>query len=122
MPSDVIDNYIQLGLLVIAVASVFSPVIVTILNNHHNYKVKKLDSINTTKQEVLANFCKTIMKMFNSQYLHRDFYENLNLLYIYFNVDETLVNRIITEDYKDIHQYQKDVTKLMKSLSKQVNK
>lgn len=122
MSNDAINNYIQLGLLVISVASIISPVIVTLINNRHNYKVKKLESINNVKQQVLANFSKTIMKMYNSQYEHRDFHESLNLLYVYFTVDDVLINKILTSKYANIYDFQKDVSKLMKSLSKQINK
>lgn len=115
-----IDNYIQFGLLIITIISIVSPVIVTIINNHHDYKVRISEYNSKIKQEILSEFCSSITKEFNSEYIHKDFYKNLNLLHIYFDVDDTLINKITTNTYDDINAFQKDVTKLMKLLSKQV--
>lgn len=120
MDSSKIDNYIQFGLLIITLVSIFSPIIVTVLNNRYNYKIKKLETVCKIKQEVLSKFSKNVILMFGSNYLEQDFYESLNMLYIYFEVDDSLIAKIIANDYKDILEFQKDITKLMKALSKQL--
>lgn len=105
---------------IIAVASFMSPVIVTLLNNRHNYKVKKLEIDSKVKQDVLSQFSLTVTKEFKNKLVHDDFQQSLNLLYVYFDVDDDLINKITTTNYQDLHQFQKDVTKLMISLSKQI--
>ena len=94
MNTDKIDNYIQICLLIIAFASVFSPVIVTIINSIHDTHVRKLENINKAKQDVLSEFSKNVTSLFGSQYFEAEFYQSLNKLYIYFNVDEKLINKL----------------------------
>lgn len=105
---------------IIAVTSILSPVIVTLINTHHNYKIRRLEIDSKIKQEVLSNFAKSINDNFSSKFVSTDFHKDLNLLFVYFDVDEKLVERIISTDYTDVLKFQKDVTKLMKSLSKQI--
>lgn len=113
-------NYINLGLLIITFTSTFAPVIVTIINNIHDTNVKRLESNNKFKHEVLSNFSLSVTKIFSNHFVNQDFHRDLNLLYIYFNVDNNLINRIMTHEYKDIYDFQNDVTKLMIKLSKQI--
>lgn len=113
-------NYINLGLLIITFTSTFAPVIVTIINNIHDTNVKRLESNNKFKHEILSNFSLSVTKNFSNHFVNNDFHRDLNLLYIYFNVDNNLINRIITHKYKDIYDFQNDVTKLMIKLSKQI--
>ncbi len=113
-------NYINLGLLIITFTSTFAPVIVTIINNIHDTNVKRLESNNKFKHEILSNFSLSVTKNFSNHFVNNDFHRDLNLLYIYFNVDNNLINRIMTHKYKDIYDFQNDVTKLMIKLSKQI--
>lgn len=105
---------------IIAAASFLSPVIVTLINNHHDYKIKKLEFDSKIKQEVLSKFALTVTKEFGSPFVHNDFQESLNLLYVYFDVDDKLINNILYKEHDNINDFQKDVTKFMKYLSKQI--
>lgn len=120
MNNDVIANYIQIGLLIITFASVFSPVIVTILNNLHDTKIRKLELNSKTKQDVLNQFSKSVIKEFNSNFINHDFRNALNMLYVYFDVDDKLIENITSGKHKNVNEFQNDVTKLMKKLSKQI--
>ena len=48
------------------------------------------------------------------------FYQALNKLYIYFDVDDKLVQELIKNNHLKLDLYQKNATKLMKKLAKQV--
>jgi len=116
-----VDNYIQIGLLIIAFASVFSPVIVTIINSIHDTHLKKLENINKVKQEVLSEFSKNVTSLFGSQYYETEFYQSLNKVYIYFNVDEKLINKLITDASKMNNvEFNKLVNQVIRDLSKQL--
>lgn len=121
MNTDKIDNYIQIGLLIIAFASVFSPVIVNIINSIHDTHVRKLENINKAKQDVLSEFSKNVTILFGSQYFETEFYQSLNKLYIYFNVDEKLINKLLTE-HKGMNniEFNKLVSQIIYDLSKQL--
>ena len=121
MNTDKIDNYIQIGLLIIAFASVFSPVIVTIINSIHDTHVRKLENIDKAKQDVLSEFSKNVTSLFGSQYFEAEFYQSLNKLYIYFNVDEKLINKLLTE-HKGMNniEFNKLVSQIIYDLSKQL--
>ena len=121
MNTDKIDNYIQIGLLIIAFASVFSPVIVTIINSIHDTHIRKLENINRAKQDVLSEFSKNVTSLFGSQYFEAEFYQSLNKLYIYFNVDEKLINKLLTE-HKGMNniEFNKLVSQIIYDLSKQL--
>nr|DAU67700.1 MAG TPA: hypothetical protein [Caudoviricetes sp.] len=121
MNTEKVDNYIQIGLLIIAFASVFSPVIVTIINSIHDTHLKKLENINKVKQEVLSEFSKNVTSLFGSQYYETEFYQSLNKVYIYFNVDEKLINKLITDASKMNNvEFNKLVNQVIRDLSKQL--
>ena len=105
---------------IIAVASFMSPVIVTLLNNRHDYKLRKLEVDSKIKQEVLSKFALTVTKNFKDNFVHDDFQESLNLLYVYFDIDDKLIDNIIVKKHNNLNDFQKDVNILMRNLSKQI--
>lgn len=115
-----ISDYIQIGLLIITIISLISLIIVALINNSHNYKIKKLESNNQIKQEILKNFALSVNMEFASNSFKAKFRQDLNLLYIYFKVNDKLVNKILDTDYNNVKDFQTDVTKLMKELAKQI--
>ena len=115
-----LSDWSNIGLLIITFVSIFAPVVVSIINNIHDSKVRKMEINSKIKQDVLYQFSKTIVKEFNPEYVNSDFRQALNLLNIYFNVDNHLVKKIITTKYENINDFQNDVTALMKKLSTQV--
>lgn len=114
------SDWSNIGLLIITFVSIFAPIVVSIINNVHDYRVRKMEMNSKIKQEILSQFSKTILKEFNSDFVHADFRQSLNLLNIYFDVDNNLVDKIISTKYSHINDFQADVTKLMKKLSVQV--
>ena len=63
-------------------------------------------------------FASTIIK--NHDMSSTAFYQALNKLYIYFDVDDKLVQELIKNNHLKLDLYQKNATKLMKKLAKQV--
>lgn len=115
-----LNNYIQIGLLIITFVSLLSPVFVALINNHHNYKIKKLEISSSTKQEVLKQFALSVNLEFVTKSYKASFRQDLNLLYVYFDVNDKLVNKLLNTDYENVNDFQNDVIKLMKDLSKQL--
>lgn len=115
-----IDNYIQIGLLIITFASIISPGIITVINNFHDTKVRRQELNSKIKQEVLNDFSQNINYLNGYKPIPIDFYKSLNLLNIYFDVDNKLIESIMNMDYEDNLLFQREVTLLMKKLSKQI--
>ena len=115
-----IDNYIQIGLLIITLVSVVSPTIATILNNIHDTKIKKLQKDIDIKQEILREFSQNIVYLHGYETAGTEFYKYLNLLNIYFDVDNELLDHIMNTNYSSQKEFQKDVTKFIKKISIQV--
>lgn len=103
---------------IIALCAIASPVIVSFMNNKHDYAIRKLDMINKVKQNVLSDFAKHALGHWDT--ITTSFYSALNQLYIYFEVDEKLLKNITEKHHSNINEYQDDVSKFMKSLSKQI--
>lgn len=120
MQENSINDYIQIGLLIITFVSLLSPVLVAIINNQHNYKIKKLELSSVAKQEVLKQFALSVNLEFITKSYKAKFRQDLNLLYVYFDVNDKLVNKLLSTDYKNVKDFQDDVIKLMKDLSKQI--
>lgn len=120
MTDNEIANYINLGLLIIALTSTFAPIIVTIINNIHDTNIKKLEINSKIKQEILSNFAASINYLNGDFTLGAEFYKNLNLLNIYFDFNNEAITNIANTSYSDVLDFQEDVTELMKDLSKQI--
>jgi len=120
MSDNEIANYINLGLLIIALTSTFAPIIVTIINNIHDTNIKKLEINSKIKQEILSNFAASINYLNGDLTLGAEFYKNLNLLNIYFDLNNEAITNIANTSYSDDFDFQEDVTQLMKDLSKQI--
>ncbi len=116
------DNYIQLGLLLIAITSIISPVIVTILNNNHDYKIKQLERTESVKKELLSKFAKELVHIQN-QNLNDSFLETLNLLCVYFSLgkyEKFYIYKINNSIYDSKEEFQNDMLELMTRLAKQI--
>ena len=116
-----IDNYIQIGLLIITIVSVLSPTIATIINSIHDTNIKKLEINSKIKQEILNSFAEKINYLNGYSSIALEFYKYLNLLNIYFDdVDNEFIEYIAKTQYKGDIAFQRDVNKLMQTLAKQV--
>ena len=105
---------------VIAAASIFSPVIVTLLNNHHDYKVKKLENNSKIQQEILSNFTKYVEYLHGFTHISEATYQYANLLYIYFDVNDELMDKLFNTKFPNHEEFRKAVMELIKDLSKQI--
>lgn len=115
-----IDNYIQIGLLLIAIISIASPIIVSLITSWHDSNIKKLEIDSKIKQEVLKDFTDKVAYLNNYTVSSFDFYKSLYLLNVYFDVDNDLIEQMAKTKYDDNISFQKDVNILMKKLSKQI--
>lgn len=109
-------------LCIISLSAIISPVLVAFLNNWHDYLIKKLENITKVKQDVLSKFANVAFNNWSSDGFNKDFYNALNLLYIYFDIDDELVSNIIENIPNNAVDYQEELAKFMKSLSKQIDK
>lgn len=50
------DNYIQLGLMLISVISIVSPIIVSVIDNIYQFKIKKFENYDLSKIKALETF------------------------------------------------------------------
>lgn len=50
------DNYIQLGLMLISVISIVSPIIVSVIDNNYQFKIKKFENYDLSKIKALETF------------------------------------------------------------------
>ena len=115
------NELVQIGLLIIAIAGIISPVIVSVVNNIYNYRIQKLESISKVKQNILEKFSYYINQRYGcSTYDKDELFRYVNLLYIYFDVDDNLLFKILFSEYDKEELFQEDVRKFFKKLSKQV--
>ena len=84
-----LNDYIQIGLLIIAIISILSPIIVSIINNIYNYNVKKLDMYELQKREILQNFINVAIECFkydNDWRQNKEFVKSLYSLQLISNL------------------------------------
>ena len=105
---------------IIAVASFLSPVIVTLFNNHHDYKVRKLEIDSKIKQEILSNFAKYIEQLYGYEFICEETYQYTRLIYTYFDVNDKLMNKLFNSKFTNHEDFRKATLELMKDLSKQI--
>ena len=85
-------DFSNLILAVVALISLISPIITTLINNHHQLKIKKIDMYETAKRKALQNFIISTEEYFSS---NRDiekliqFNSSINELYIYFSINDS---------------------------------
>ncbi len=107
---------------IIALCAIASPCLVTILNNRHNLKIRRLEINSKTKQEILENFAYYINQVhFCDTVDELELHKYANLLHIYFAFDEMLFEKILNRDYQFDVDFRLDVAKLLNQLAKQIN-
>ena len=106
---------------IIALTSLASPIIIALVNNNHDFKVKELEINSKIKQEILEKFSYYINQKYKYNIVEElELYKNVNLLYIYFEIDEVLLNKILNNHYTEENDFRRDVAIFMKRLSKQI--
>lgn len=123
-----LNDYIQIGLLIIAIISILSPIIVSIINNIYNYNVKKLDMYELQKREILQNFINVAIECFkydNDWRQNKEFVKSLYSLQLYFkSADDKLIKEInqAMENYSDKNKFQTSFVIVISRLSKEIKK
>ena len=114
-----ISDYIQIGLLIIAFTTTFVPAIITVINNIHNSRMRKLEIISEIQQNLLSEFSKQSTRYLENNHFVREFYDSINLLYVYFEVDDKLLEDVINSK-TNRKTFQIAMANFMKDLSKQI--
>ena len=114
-----ISDYIQIGLLIIAFTTTFVPAIITVINNIHNSRMRKLEIISEIQQNLLSEFSKQSTRYLENNHFVREFYDSINLLYVYFEVDDKLLEDVINSKINR-KTFQIAMANFMKDLSKQI--
>lgn len=121
-----IDLTITLSIIIISVTAI-SPIIVAIINNCHQYNVKKLEVFELQKREALENFISTSIDAFNqdSWKYNKEFMKSLYTLQLYFkNANSKLIKEIneLIASNKDIDKFKLTFVKVVTTLSKEIQK
>lgn len=109
-------------LCIIALSAIISPVLVTFMNNSHDYAVRRLELITKNKQDILYNFSKAVNQDFKNNDNVLRLFQAINLLYIYFDVNDKLLEEITDNCSKKQQPFDEDVINFIKDLSKQIDK
>ena len=107
----------------LAVAAIISPILVAVINNHHNYKIRKLELATDKKIENFERLCEHLSIYLNdptdNNYRHYLMWYQKSVIYMSGSTLETMneINRLIEKQQTDIVQ-SKYLTKLCKQLQK----
>lgn len=119
---------------ILLISSVVSPIITTYMNNKHQKELKKIDIYENSKKEALSNFIES------AQLLNYDFTNPENLheycisfdkLFIYFSdisldtikdLEKARVELSKNENQENFKKANREITKIVQVLSKQIAK
>lgn len=107
----------------LAVAAIISPILVAVINNHHNYKIRKLELATDKKIENFERLCEYLniylSKPTDNNYGNYLMWYRKSVIYMSGSTLETMneINRLIEKQQTDIVQ-SKYLTKLCKQLQK----
>ena len=121
-----IDLTITLSIIIIFVTAI-SPIVVTFINNHHQYKIKKLEFFELQKRNALENFISVSVECFNQDEWvnNKEFIKALYTLQLYFkNANDELLEQLneAMRNAPDIDKFKLSFTKVMIALSKEIQK
>lgn len=110
---------------IIAISAIFSPAIVSIIDNIFNYKSKKLELEYPNKRNSLTTFVDRAMRVYNTQSFKDvvNYHTAKNDLYIYFNnVPDKLIEKLENTNKNSFSDYKLTLNSIIKKLSLQINK
>lgn len=111
---------------IIAISAIFSPAIVSIIDNICKYKSKQLELKYPNQRKVLSNFVNLAMNTYNANNFKEVVEYNIvkNDLYIYFNnVPDKLIKDLETYNEKHLlSNYKNTINQIIKELSQQIDK
>ncbi len=111
---------------IIALAAIFSPAIVSIIDNVFKYKSKQLELSYPNKRKALSDFVSNALNVYASN--NYDGIVNYNIsrnnLYLYFDkVNDKYFEDLETfKSQRDLTNYKKVVNTIVKDLSSQIDK
>lgn len=108
--------------LILLISSVVSPLLVTIENNKHQLKIKKLDMYEDSKRKALDKFIQASTNLHQNNSLGGidTFNSSVNALYIYFeNVPDNIVK---LQDSRNSTNFFYELSTIVKTLSTQIAK
>ena len=110
---------------IIAISSILSPAIVSVIDNVFKYKFKKLELNYPNKRNALTNFVNQAMSVYNTEnFIDVIKYNSAkNDLYIYFNnIPDKLIESLENYNKKSLSDYKVTLTSIIKKLSQQIGK
>lgn len=110
---------------IIAFCAIFSPAIVSIVDNNFKYKAKKLELDFPNKQKALSEFVNQSMNFYLAEFYNDtvEYIKAKNNLFIYFNIESSNLFTQL-ENYakeQDFENYKETINIIVKRLSKQLN-
>ena len=110
---------------IIAFCAIFSPAIVSIVDNKFKYKTKKLELDFPNKQKALSEFVNQSMNFYLAEFYNDtvEYIKAKNNLFIYFNIESSNLFTQL-ENYardKDFENYKETINIIVKRLSEQLN-
>lgn len=118
--------------LILAIIAFVSPIITTLINNSHNFKVKKLDMYEQYKRETLESFISSVSDIFlykSDEHISKYYFakSKLNICFLISDSDkaqlDTLTKSIDNYDNGDnFSSIEKVLNAITVSLSKQIQK
>ena len=112
---------------IIALIALVSPIITTLINNHYEFKNRKIDVYYSNQCKALDNFVKCTLNYYGETLTWGEmsaYTTALNNLYIYFNnLDDSLFTQLDNARQKsNIKEYKQLLNIIVKELSKQISK
>lgn len=106
---------------ILALSAIISPIIVAIINNRFQIKMKQIENYDLAKRDTLANFAEALGK-YKASVTFKDeeiFFSSLYSLLLYFEIDTTFFTKLVeSKDDTEILFFESN--KLIIELSKQI--
>lgn len=106
---------------ILALSAIISPIIVAIINNRFQIKMKQLENYDLAKRDALDNFAEALGK-YKASVTFKDeelFFSSLYSLLLYFEIDTTFFTKLV-ESKDDTEILFSESNKLIIELSKQI--
>lgn len=106
---------------ILALAAIISPVIVALINNRYQVKLKQFDSYEMSKKQALENFSQKTGEHIatNNGYSLEAFLGSLYSLIPYFKISKNDIN-LITSSLDNLSDFKDNVNNLIIQLSEQI--
>lgn len=129
-----IDWFSSAVAIILLISSVLSPIITTIINNHHKAKIKKIDIYETDKKETLSEFISNAqLAIYNptDPEIVLNYTDSFNKLFLYFKdfsletikpFDKARTEVAKNDCLENSQKAKRELTNIVQVLSKQILK